>query len=62
MTRASAADEQSVHRRLMRFGEAESLTTPMWEERDTSVHAVAQHLASLWDASSAASADSEAVV
>ena len=54
MTRTTAADEQSVHRRLMRFGEAESLTTPMWEERDTSVHAVAQHLSSLWDASSAA--------
>jgi glucose-6-phosphate dehydrogenase assembly protein OpcA len=54
MTRTTAADEQSVHRRLMRFGEAESLTTPMWEERDTSVHAVAQHLSSLWDASAAA--------
>jgi len=52
-----AGDEQSVHRRLMRFGEAESLATPMWEERDTSVHAVAAHLASLWDASVAASAD-----
>lgn len=64
MTRASriAGDEQSVHRRLMRFGEAESLTTPMWEERDTSVHAVAQHLASLWDASAAAGAGSEPVV
>lgn len=45
-----AGTEQSVHRRLMRFGEAESLATPMWEERDTSVHAVARHLASLWDA------------
>lgn len=64
MTRAtrSAGDEQSVHRRLMRFGEAESLTTPLWEERDTSVHAVAQHLASLWDASVAAAADAEPVV
>jgi len=62
MTRATAADEKSVHRRLMRFGEAESLTTPMWEERDTSVHAVAQHLGSLWDASSSASAESEPVV
>lgn len=61
MTRTTAADEQSVHRRLMRFGEAESLTTPMWEERDTSVHAVAQHLSSMWDASAAA-ASSEAVV
>ena len=34
-------EEQAVHRRLMRFGEHESLATPMWEERDTSVRAVA---------------------
>ncbi|MEP7082533.1 MAG: glucose-6-phosphate dehydrogenase assembly protein OpcA [Chloroflexota bacterium] len=61
MTRTTAADEQSLHRHLMRFGEAESLTTPMWEERDTSVHAVAQHLSSLWDASAAATG-SEPVV
>ncbi len=47
---ASAVEEQAVHRRLMRFGEAESLATPMWEERDTTVRAVAGHLASLWDA------------
>lgn len=33
----------------MRFGEAESLATPMWEERDTTVRAIAGHLASLWD-------------
>lgn len=33
----------------MRFGEAESVTTPMWVEHDTSVQAVAGHLASLWD-------------
>lgn len=46
----------------MRFGEAESLATPLWEERDTSVHAVAQHLASLWDASVAAGDESEPVV
>ncbi len=57
-----AGDEQSLHRRLMRFGEAESLATPMWEQRDTSVHAVAVHLASLWDASLAAAADAEPVV
>jgi glucose-6-phosphate dehydrogenase assembly protein OpcA len=43
-------EEQTVHRRLMRFGEAESLATPMWEERGTTVRAVAGHLASLWDA------------
>ena len=33
----------------MRFGEAESLATPMWVEHDTSVQAIAGHLASLWD-------------
>lgn len=33
----------------MRFGEAESLATPMWVERDTTVQAIAGHLASLWD-------------
>jgi len=46
----AALEEQTVHRRLMRFGEAESLATPMWEERDTTIRAVAGHLASLWDA------------
>ena len=48
----SAVEEQAVHRRLMRFGEADSLATPMWEQRDTTVRAVAGHLASLWDAPS----------
>ena len=33
----------------MRFGEAESLATPMWEERETSIRAIAAHLARLWD-------------
>ena len=42
-------EEQAVHRRLMRFGEDRSLATPMWEERNTSVRAIAGHLASLWD-------------
>ena len=46
----SARHEQAVHRRLMRFGESESLVTPMWEARDTSVRAIAGHLGSLWDA------------
>jgi glucose-6-phosphate dehydrogenase assembly protein OpcA len=45
----TAGEEQAVHRRLMQFGEAESLATPMWEQRDTSVRAVAAHLAALWD-------------
>ncbi|MCA1572175.1 MAG: glucose-6-phosphate dehydrogenase assembly protein OpcA [Chloroflexi bacterium] len=43
------SEELAVHRRLMRFGEAESLMTPMWEQHDTSVRAIAGHLASLWD-------------
>ena len=43
------SEEQAVHRRLMRFGEAESLANPTWEERGTSVRAIAGHLASLWD-------------
>ena len=45
-----AHHEQAVHRRLMRFGEAESLATPMWEEDDTTIRAIAGHLSSLWDA------------
>ena len=45
----TASQEQAVHRRLMQFGEAESLATPMWEASDTSVRAVAAHLAALWD-------------
>jgi glucose-6-phosphate dehydrogenase assembly protein OpcA len=45
----SRTEEQAVHRRLMRFGDHESLATPMWEDRNTSVRAVAAHLASLWD-------------
>ena len=41
--------EQAVHRHLMRFGDVQSLATPMWEARDTSVRAIAAYLASLWD-------------
>ena len=43
------AEEQAVHRRLMRFGAHPEPATPMWEERGTSVQAVAGHLASLWE-------------
>ncbi len=45
----AATEEQALHRRLMRFGEHESLAMPMWEARDTSVRAIAAHLATLWD-------------
>ncbi len=48
-TSEHARRERAVHRQLMRFAEAESLTTPMWHERDTTVRAIAGHLASLWD-------------
>jgi glucose-6-phosphate dehydrogenase assembly protein OpcA len=48
-----AAREQAVHRHLMRFGEADSLAQPVWEERATSVRAIEQQLAKLWDLPSA---------
>lgn len=41
--------EIAVHRHLMRFGEATTLSKPLWEERGTSVRAIADHLAGLWD-------------
>jgi glucose-6-phosphate dehydrogenase assembly protein OpcA len=46
---ASAAErELAVHRRLMRFGDAESRVAPVWSESGTSVPAVESHLANLW--------------
>lgn len=44
----TAREEQALHRRLMEFGQAESLVTPMWDERETTVRAIAAHLAELW--------------
>jgi glucose-6-phosphate dehydrogenase assembly protein OpcA len=44
-----AEREQLLHRHLMRFGEADTLATPMWVSRNTSVREVAAHLAELWD-------------
>jgi glucose-6-phosphate dehydrogenase assembly protein OpcA len=38
----------SVHRRLMRFGAAETIVAEPWVERDTTVGAIAAHLARLW--------------
>ncbi|MGZ6300470.1 MAG: hypothetical protein ACXWMN_08280, partial [Candidatus Limnocylindria bacterium] len=47
--RSSAARRAlAVHRRLMRFGEAESTVAEPWVERGTTVSAVAAHLAQLW--------------
>lgn len=58
--RSSAAErELAVHRRLMRFGEAETLATPVWEERGTSVAAIEAQLARLWGAAEAHPADGE---
>jgi len=45
----AALQEQAVHQRLMRFGDEQSLATPLWKEDGTSVRAIAAHLASLWD-------------
>jgi glucose-6-phosphate dehydrogenase assembly protein OpcA len=44
-----AIKEQTVHRHLMRFGEAESLATPIWEARGTTLGAIAAQLSDLWD-------------
>lgn len=38
----------ALHRRLMRFGQAESTVAEPWVERDTTVQAIAAHLAQLW--------------
>ena len=43
-----AERELEVHRHLMRFGEAESRVAPVWSMQDTTISAVADHLAKLW--------------
>lgn len=49
MNRSTAARRAlAVHRRLMRFGEADSTVTQPWVERGTSVNAIGAHLAQLW--------------
>ena len=55
-------EEQAVHRRLMQFGEHESLATPMWEARDTSVRTIAAYLASLWEPPARLEADGQPIV
>ena len=47
----------AVHRRLMRFGQAESIVAEPWVQRGTTVQAIAAQLAQLWVAP-AASEDS----
>jgi glucose-6-phosphate dehydrogenase assembly protein OpcA len=46
----------------MRFGDDESLATPMWEQRDTSVQAIAGHLSSLWDVPAGTDAGGETLI
>jgi glucose-6-phosphate dehydrogenase assembly protein OpcA len=45
---AAAKRALAVHRRLMRFGDADSTVTQPWVEHDTSVGAIGAHLARLW--------------
>lgn len=49
MSRRPAAERAlSVHRHLMRFGQAESLVAPPWGEQGTTVSRVAAQLTELW--------------
>jgi glucose-6-phosphate dehydrogenase assembly protein OpcA len=50
----TAERELAVHRRLMLFGQSETLATPMWEERGTTVAAIETQLALLWGVAEAA--------
>src|SRR5918995_4583930 len=59
---AAVSRERAVHRRLMRFGEHESLATPMWEQRDTTVRDIAGYLASLWDPPGRLDVDGEELI
>lgn len=45
---STAHRDIAVHRRLMRFGEAESIVAPVWDATDTTVRSVAAHLSRLW--------------
>ncbi|HEY6607899.1 MAG TPA: glucose-6-phosphate dehydrogenase assembly protein OpcA [Candidatus Limnocylindria bacterium] len=45
----AAGEEQAAHRRLMRFGANQQPATPQWVEHGTTVQAVAENLARLWD-------------
>jgi glucose-6-phosphate dehydrogenase assembly protein OpcA len=55
----AAERELAVHRRLMQFGEAETLATPVWEQRGTTVDAIETQLAKLWGAAEADRIDDE---
>ncbi|TME35527.1 MAG: hypothetical protein E6I62_00310 [Chloroflexi bacterium] len=53
-SRSAAQRELAVHRRLMEFGDAESLATPVWEAKGTNVETIEAQLGRLWGASEAA--------
>ena len=46
--KVDADRELAIHRRLMRFGEAETTVAPAWVARDTSVQSVERYLNGLW--------------
>ena len=47
-SQSEAERDLAVHRRLMRFGEAESRIAPVWQQTGTSLASVEAHLARLW--------------
>src|SRR6266550_1129984 len=58
-SRSAAQRELAVHRRLMEFGEAESLATPVWEAKGTDVEAIEAELARLWGGPGEAPSDGD---
>ena len=62
MASRSAQRELAVHRRLMEFGEAETLATPVWEAKGTEVATIEAQLARLWGLPDASDGDGEARV
>ena len=58
-SRSAAQRELAVHRRLMEFGEAESLATPEWEAKGTDVETIEAELARLWGGPEVAPADGD---
>src|SRR5256885_523806 len=58
-SRSAARRELEVHRRLMEFGEAESLATPEWEAKGTDVETIEAELARLWGGPEVAPADGD---
>lgn len=64
-SRSAAQRELAVHRRLMEFGEAETLATPVWEAKGTDVETIEAELARLWggpEDAAASNGDGEARV